>query len=579
MKIKNLMIGMAACAALTACTSDGGDDPGPDPNAGTGKSYVSFRIVSANGGGRAEDGDYQDGEGAENSVSNAHFYFYDKDDRFVTIGTTISSATPQDPASGKDEDGNIEKVCAIGVVLENETGLAPAKVLVVLNMPASVTDDQFVNKDLSEAMEQLTQSFRVNDAADAGFTMTNSTYVANNKIECATAVTEYDGSGNVISTKLKDSSAKATADPVTIYVERLAAKVSLKEGVNLADKSTVTRPMGPDGTPTTFKIEVLGWTLSGTNKEGYFMKNLDAGWINNMPWNGWNSETHPRSFWSKDPNYNLPTDAVDQGKYNEIIKDDGTVNDDAYLNAKSLNDIDPTNNKGASLDGSEYCFENTLDAAFYGTTSAVPWQKAATYVLVKAQMKVSTATDPVSLYRYKGVLYTLGDEPDLKGGYLSAAMTDLAKNIQFFTGDGENKRAINEKDVTTAPDGTEGKAKLVLTEANKDVTWSDKTGNTYNVDAVNRKLAELNSADTFKDGLMYYMIPIEHLNATANAVGSYGVVRNHFYVLTLNKIESIGHAVYDPSIPLGPTDNPETYYLAATLNILSWHIVNQNVDL
>ena len=45
MKIKSLMIGMAACAALTACTSDGSDEPGPDPNAGTGKSYVSFRIV------------------------------------------------------------------------------------------------------------------------------------------------------------------------------------------------------------------------------------------------------------------------------------------------------------------------------------------------------------------------------------------------------------------------------------------------------------------------------------------------------------------------------------------------------
>ena len=56
MKIKSLMIGMAACAALAACTSDGSDEPGPDPNAGTGKSYVSFRIVSANGGGRAAAG-------------------------------------------------------------------------------------------------------------------------------------------------------------------------------------------------------------------------------------------------------------------------------------------------------------------------------------------------------------------------------------------------------------------------------------------------------------------------------------------------------------------------------------------
>ena len=88
---------------------------------------------------------------------------------------------------------------------------------------------------------------------------------------------------------------------------------------------------------------------------------------------------------------------------------------------------------------------------------------------------------------------------------------------------------------------------------------------------------------------MYYCVPIEHLRggkvtynddlSVSVNEADYGVVRNHHYVLSINSIANLGTAVYNPDEEIIPVMESPTYYVGAKVNILSWKVVNQSVDL
>ena len=58
------------------------------------------------------------------------------------------------------------------------------------------------------------------------------------------------------------------------------------------------------------------------------------------------------------------------------------------------------------------------------------------------------------------------------------------------------------------------------------------------------------------------------------------IVRNHWYKIDIKSIKRIGEAVYNPNviIPDIPVETQD-FYLAAEIHVLSWHVVNQNVEL
>ena len=71
------------------------------------------------------------------------------------------------------------------------------------------------------------------------------------------------------------------------------------------------------------------------------------------------------------------------------------------------------------------------------------------------------------------------------------------------------------------------------------------------ITALNDDLAAASAGATAYDGgLMYYNIPIEHLNNAGVAENEtipeakYGVVRNHHYVVTIDKLEKIGKGIF-----------------------------------
>ena len=99
----------------------------------------------------------------------------------------------------------------------------------------------------------------------------------------------------------------------------------------------------------------------------------------------------------------------------------------------------------------------------------------------------------------------------------------------------------------------------------------------------NSLLEALGGAKVWKDGYTYYYFDIRHLNGAAtddNAIGKYGVVRNHVYAANINSLAGLGTPVYDPEeviYPEKPSDDES--FIAAEIRILSWRIVNQNIDL
>mgnify|MGYP001542055807 FL=1 len=127
-----------------------------------------------------------------------------------------------------------------------------------------------------------------------------------------------------------------------------------------------------------------------------------------------------------------------------------------------------------------------------------------------------------------------------------------------------------------------------------------------NIDAANRLLWKtVSTAQMFHNGLAFFSIPIRHLGygknvneanapltsspdgASANVYnwenmrrGDFGVVRNHVYTLNVTEIKGLGTGLRSDDQPIVPPMDPESYWIAARLNILSWRVVPaQNVIL
>lgn len=96
--------------------------------------------------------------------------------------------------------------------------------------------------------------------------------------------------------------------------------------------------------------------------------------------------------------------------------------------------------------------------------------------------------------------------------------------------------------------------------------------------------------EKFQTGKAYFNVPLKHIwkaglnssnefNPKSVVLGDYGVVRNHIYDLTINKIEGLGTGIGSIDQPIVPPTDNEQYYISTRLRILQWRAVKQGVDL
>ena len=261
-----------------------------------------------------------------------------------------------------------------------------------------------------------------------------------------------------------------------------------------------------------------------------------------------------------------------------------------------------SDNSSKSYNGTNlYCQENAADKyetgkkSSYNPVTEVSNRTQAIIAAVLVTIDDSNVAHPIDLAKWGGTDYTKDN-----------AMTAMLSVVQdqIYTKTIEGAGTADAKEIYTPI--TKDKVELVsgIKSGNAD-NESENSGrylsylqlkkgvtDTFykadhtayaNLDDVNDVLANMPGARVWSSGQAYYYTDIKHLNdflGVDDTDGKYGIVRNHIYDIAINSVSGLGTPVLDPEeviVPQKPT-NDETY-LGARINILSWRVVKQNIDL
>ena len=261
---------------------------------------------------------------------------------------------------------------------------------------------------------------------------------------------------------------------------------------------------------------IKGWGLAKETTDANLIKKIDATWTDDgLGFTQWNHPAYFRCYWE------TSRSDMSQGKsYNAYTSQIGDV---YYTNPNTS-----ANNKPQYVATVELQYED-------GTKAEICKYKGVEYLSEEAVKKA-----------------ILAENKDYKKKTVTDAGTEttgLTVNDIHFVVDGYRVKAQLNEGVTVYKGDVDATAEL-----------NDKLAGS---------LAEIRS-----EGRAYYYTDVKHLGSAM------GIVRNHFYQIDVNTIKGFGTPVYDPDsefVPVTPEDTQT--YLAARINVLSWRIVKQTVDL
>lgn len=521
---KYLFLAIAALG-LAACAEKGLDNNGPANNGELEQSYVAITLAAEDLNTKAADGVYAEGTTEERAVKSAYVFFFKDGAAFpVKFDGTTSTNTGANNYLKVDLTGNtvdmpnVSDVKDAVLVLQNYKGEYPNQIVAVLNWDptakASYTFDELKTKIAGLG----------NDTN--GYVMSNAVYAnKNNKIVDAVDLSIAN---------IGKTEAEALANPVTIHVERVAAKVVFTSANN--GKFAVEKEI--EGKPVYAQIK--GFELYNDYQESWLIKRIDPTWTD-LGFN-WNDADWFRSYWAQSLG-----SAFEQNTF-------------AW-------DTDNT-----AIDAFVYCGENTR------TWTAN--NDVRTKVVVKAQL-VDADGNPFEVVNWYGKDY-IGEDNLLK------VVANTLKNTYYSSADNANYTGLTPDDIQCVDRAeTDAKAYEVyfqLSTAGANKTWYKKNADgtyTYvDVPSLNAALAEVQPALVYNDGMTYYWTEIKHLGAP-DSTTEYGIVRNHVYKVNITDITGYGTPVYDGTTDFINLEKPEdiTTYVAAQINILSWRVVANDYEL
>lgn len=575
MKISKLFPFACVALMMSACASDkeeigSGTRPGSDPQ------YLAVNIVNVGATPTTRAAGYENGTTEESAIKKVRFYFFNGDGSPYLIknpGMGVEGgenknwleASPADDSSTSGTPSQTEeKITQTVLVINGVQSAAPAAIVAVVN-PETVDAATLKNGGtmrLSELRYSAVGSNFYKKDADNGavsdFVMSNSVYVNAGEDVCASLV-----AGHVTT-----SAETAKAKPVDLYVERVVAKVTadvdnnafeLGNGTNwAADKYGTKTAVGKSGDYDVYAV-IEGWGLASENGKTEVEKQVNKTWTDGiLGFSPWTTSDFHRCFWEKSV-------AIDLGPgANQPVNP--TFN---QLNAK-MHDV-------------LYTLPNTPESKVTDLKN-----NALTKFAVAATLRYKDADNNwhyAEICRYNGVSI-LGIDNLKRQVALTFSQyytstdattyTQLSKDdIDFKDPDASTQQYLVTPTLANDPAGT----KKYYTKTN--------TGTTPTFTEVPKATVlaaiEADKAEIRKDGRAYYYVPIKHLGSTdtnADAIAEYGIVRNHFYKITLSGITGFGTPVYDPSkvvVPAVPTY--QDTYLAARVQVLQWRVVNQNASL
>lgn len=561
MRKKNLFLSILAGLTLIGCSSEndvltGGDT---DPvNKST--SYMAVNLMSSDVMGTRALAGYEDGVSEENKVTSVRFYFFNGaggavNVKYQTNGSYVNyyDWTPGDTnqESGTVDGDDIESKLKATIVINTAGGdKIPQRIAAVLN-PTGLDNN---SKSLSELKAIVA------DYAASGLT-TNGKFVMFNSV---------GGGGKDFSTTLIEktnlckSEKEALNNPVTIYVERSVAKVRVTLGTAVSAAGTTTglalkdkddKDILVDGKPVYLKLD--GWGLTAETSEGRLIKKINPGWEGT----GWYKDH--RSFWA----INSKTATNKYKNYGDIDTSFGEGNA-LYTNENAqLTDVDGS--EGQAKERTKVIFKGTLCkkdgtpltivrhlGAYFGDTES----EAESTNLIELKKSILNQLAANGKHYYYA---TTGGREQIGTGDLQiviASQQDASKKSCYVYAQLTDDAAKNK----TWYNSMEASAQPIDNAAN------EINGYLANPDVVDRALV-------WKSGMTYYYHEIEHKYGETN---QFGVVRNHIYAVNVTAIAGLGTPVYDPDQIIYPeTPGGNSHYIAAQINILSWRVVNNDVQL
>lgn len=563
MKRNLLFMSVLASLFLVGCSQKEIVPGGEDNGKGSGSSFINVNLVSYGNGTRAIS-PYEDGTDEENKVTKVRFYFFTETGGPANVKLNGSSyVNYYDWTPGKDDvnpgsNPDIEKKLSATIVIRTPAGdQVPQRIAAVLNPTENAK-----SRSLSELQSVAADYANGNFTREGQFVMFNSVY-AEGSDEIVTQP--------ILAKNLCTTEADAKDNPVTLYVERSVAKVSLGFGdlldsnhrMQIKDKDgNAVKVPGVDGQQINVYLEIKGWGLTAETDKGRLVKKIDASWDGNW-WKG-----SYRSFWA----INAENAANQYHKYTDIPEMDWTTPPHLYTNENAGQLAGKQLSKTKFIINGNICDENGnaltlvrhLGVHFADVTSSSD----------ENENFKSLKNSILKRLEASGKKYYVKETTGESDNALTTFRQIDAGDIKIVKADQKTQEDSNNNCYVYAQ----------LTDAAANLIWY--TNNEPSVENPTASASDINNALKNKDvvdwglvwnsGMTYYYYEIKHITDSKMT----GVVRNHIYKVNITKIAGLGTPVYDPEEVIYP-EKPEKndHYIAAEIKILSWRVVTDNYEL
>ena len=611
MKKIYLPLALAATLALGACSSDNVvDNGGSNPIDLSKGGFVKMSLNLPTDNNRGSRADLDDGLANEYGIKNAYLVLFEGENKKSENEATFRGAYELENSDFKDfeavgDDPNhvtITKRIAFANDTKPQTG-NKLYALVVLNNNGLFTVDanhkltfntsnvsatdyvsasNFINfsKALASTSNDGTTPFASNVATN-GIFMTNAPLCTKHGGNAdpgtdAKIKTLADVTDNIYTTEAEAKSKPAAE----IYVERAVAKVTVQDK---NDKLVANQNIS---------YKLYNWAVDNTNKKSYIVRQYDNNWNKlysdkaagaNKYRFVWDTPVNPnateankryRTAFAQDPEYLTTTDST---KYNQMANNASMTLKTTFGNEHP-----------------QYCNENTFKVTAQN-------QDQTTRVVLGVQMSAPGETT------YGADLYTVNGNKEVV--YTEATLAERLKKI-LLNDPAVNTWAENHKtdasfDITFDPAKADAGATAIKEATFKGKTAAGATEETlksFTTEQLNKALPNI---VRYKGGVAYYAVRIKHFgdsdtpwnkdgqdvkpggnsniyNTSSTGsenwfLGRYGVVRNNWYDISVNSIQTLGDATI-PAFTNDPDDVLENY-ISVSINVLSWSKHSQSADL
>ena len=608
MKKIYLPLALAATLALGACSSDNVvDNGGSNPIDLSKGGFVKMSLNLPTDNNRGSRADLDDGLANEYGIKNAYLVLFEGAENDEDAATFKGAYELSN--SDFEMVGNNHVTLTKRIAFANDTKPAEGNklyALVVLNNNGLFTVDNdshqltFATTNVT-ATDYASRANFINFSKAIASTNTDgetpfASDVANNGIFMTNApLCTKPGGGTAptgakiktladVTSNIYTTEAEAKSKPAAeIYVERAVAKVTVQSKTDALEANKANAA-------SKISYQLYNWVVDNTNKKSYIVRQYDMNWnkINSDKATAtgaskyrfvWDTPVNPnatdklyRTAFAQDPEYNTTTAATN---YNQM------ASNTSMTMSTDFGDGHP-----------QYCNENTFKVTAQN-------QDQTTRVVLGVKMSAPGTTT------YDADLYTVNGNKEVV--YTKATLAERLKNILLkesnvkkWTDDHKIEPSFDITFSTTTAGAT-----TIATATFKGKTAAGATEETYSTPFTTNFNTALPNIVRYKGGVAYYAVRIKHFgdtdtpwnvsgqgvtagsnsyiyNTTSTSsenwfLGRYGVVRNNWYDISVNSIQTLGDATI-PAFTNDPDDVLENY-ISVSINVLSWSKHTQGADL